>query len=155
MRERIQYYFREIRGFKYDEVNAVMAASVTTLADVEDRLQKIAAVRSTPDFEPLAASFKRINNILKQANVTPGAHLNVGLLEEGPEQELYDASTAFGRLEDIANLRPYVDRFFDKIMVNVPDEIIRTNRLTLLSNLLLNFSTIADFSEIVTSGDQK
>src|SRR3984957_386384 len=44
MRERIQYYFREIRGFKYDEVNAVMAASVTTLADVEDRLQKIAAV---------------------------------------------------------------------------------------------------------------
>ena len=33
MRERVQYYFREIRGFKYDEVNAVLAVGVTTLAD--------------------------------------------------------------------------------------------------------------------------
>src|ERR1700722_5816345 len=44
MRERIQYYFREIRGFKYDEVNAVTAVGVGTLADVEDRLKKVAAV---------------------------------------------------------------------------------------------------------------
>ena len=45
--------------------------------------------------------------------------------------------------------------FLTKCMVNVPDEKIRANRLTLLHNLLTNFSTIADFSEIVTSGDQK
>jgi glycyl-tRNA synthetase beta chain len=154
MRERVQYYFREIRGFKYDEVNAVTAVGITTLADVEDRLKMIAEVRSTPDFEPLAASFKRINNILKQANVTPGT-LNGDLLEPGPEKELFDVFSAFGTLEHIATLRPYVDRFFDKVMVNVPDEIIRANRLALLNYLLQHFSTIADFSEIVTSGDQK
>jgi glycyl-tRNA synthetase beta chain len=156
MRERIQYYFREIRGFKYDEVNAVMAVGVGTLADVEDRLKKVAAVRSTPDFEPLAASFKRINNILKQANFTP-AVFQAGLLEAGPEQELYDAfwDKDFSNLEGIAQLRPVVDKFFDKVMVNVPDEKIRANRLTLLHQLLTKFSTIADFSEIVTSGDQK
>ncbi len=156
MRERIQYYFREIRGFKYDEVNAVMAVGVNTLVDLEDRLKKIAEVRSTPDFEPLAASFKRINNILKQADFTPGP-LQTDILEEGPERELYDAfwNEDFGGLEGIAMLRPVVDRFFDKVMVNVPDEKIRANRLTLLHNLLLKFSTIADFSEIVTSGDQK
>jgi glycyl-tRNA synthetase beta chain len=156
MRERIQYYFREIRGFKYDEVNAVMAVGIGTLADVEDRLKKIAAVRSSPDFEPLAASFKRINNILKQANFAPGT-LGTSLLEEGPEKELYTAfwDKDFTELEGIAQLRPVVDRFFDKIMVNVPDEKIRANRLTLLHNLLAKFSTIADFSEIVTSGDQK
>ncbi len=156
MRERIQHYFREVRGFKYDEVNAVMAAGVGTLADVEDRLQKISAVRSTPDFEPLAASFKRINNILKQASFTPVA-LDVELLEAGPEKDLYGAfwDKNFAGLEGIAQLRPVVDRFFDKVMVNVPDEKIRANRLTLLHNLLTKFSTIADFSEIVTSGDQK
>jgi glycyl-tRNA synthetase beta chain len=156
MRERIQYYFREIRGFKYDEVNAVMAVGVTTLADLEDRLTKIAEVRSSPDFEPLAASFKRINNILKQADFTP-APLQTDILEDGPERDLYDAfwNRDFGGLEGIAMLRPVVDRFFDKVMVNVPDEKIRANRLTLLHNLLLKFSTIADFSEIVTSGDQK
>jgi glycyl-tRNA synthetase beta chain len=154
MRERIDYYFRQ--RFKYDEVNAAMAAGVTTLADIEDRLKKIAAVRSTPDFEPLAASFKRINNILKQASFTPGV-LDPTLLEAGPETELYDAFSGkdFSNLEGIAQLRPVVDRFFDKIMVNVPDEKIRANRLTLLHELLAKFSTIADFSEIVTSGDQK
>ena len=129
MRERIQYYFREIQGFKYDEVNAVMAVGVTTLADVEDRLKKIAAVRSSPDFEPLAASFKRINNILRQANFTPGV-LDPSLLEAGPEKELYNAFSEkdFSNLEGIAQLRPAVDRFFDKIMVNVPDERLRANR---------------------------
>jgi len=171
MRERVQYYFREIRGFKYDEVNAVMAVGVTTLIDLEDRLTKIAAVRSTPDFEPLAASFKRINNILKQAGRFDGAYpriplfdphfktyvLDPALLEAGPERELYDAfwDKDFAQLDGIAGLRPVVDKFFDKIMVNAPDENIRANRLTLLHNLLNKFSTIADFSEIVTSGDQK
>jgi glycyl-tRNA synthetase beta chain len=156
MRERIQYFFREIRGFKYDEVNAVIAVGVGTLADVEDRLKKISEVRTTPDFEPLVGSFKRINNILKQAKFTP-VPLQTDILEEGPERELYDAfwNQDFGGLEGIATLRPVVDRFFDKVMVNVPDEKIRANRLTLLHNLLLKFSTIADFSEIVTSGDQK
>lgn len=156
MRERVQHYFREIRGFKYDEVNAVMAVGITTLANLGERLKKLAGVRSTPDFEPLAASFKRINNILKQAGFMRG-ELDVSLLEEGPEKELYDAfwDKDFTELEGIALLRPAVDRFFDKIMVNVPDDKIRANRLALLRNLLTKFSTIADFSEIVTSGDQK
>jgi glycyl-tRNA synthetase beta chain len=86
------------------------------------------------------------------------------LLEEGPERKLYEKLMEFltnrapdyrGQLVQIAGFRPYVDAFFDKVMVNVPDEELRANRLTLLHQLLINFSTIADFSEIVTSGDQK
>lgn len=161
MRERVQYYFREIRGFKYDEVNAVMASEIGTLSNLEDRLEWLSKVRPTPDFEPLAASFKRINNILKQANFSPqpGSKIDVALLEDGPERDLYEASrqtAAFDSLaQSIAQLRPVVDRFFDKVMVNVQDEKVRVNRLTLLHNLLTKFSTVADFSEIVTSGDQK
>ncbi|MCU1336281.1 MAG: Glycine--tRNA ligase [Bryobacterales bacterium] len=154
--ERVQYYFREVRGFKYDEVNAVLKAGVSTLKDVEDRLNHVARVRPTPDFEPLAASFKRINNILKQADFTHGV-VYAGMLEDGPEKELYQAYSrlaAFGPLEEVAELRPYVDRFFDKVMVNAPDPKIRENRLSMLSDMLRKFSSIADFSEIVTSGDQ-
>jgi glycyl-tRNA synthetase beta chain len=44
-----------------------------------------------------------------------------------------------------------VDLFFDKVLVNAPDERIRRNRLTLLATLLAEFSTIANFSEIVTT----
>ena len=44
--ERVEYYFREVRGFKYDEVNAVLASGCGTLADVEARLTALAQVRS-------------------------------------------------------------------------------------------------------------
>ena len=163
--DRIQYYFREIRGFKYDEVNAVLASGCGTLTDVEARLTALAAVRPTEDFEPLAASFKRIQNILKQAGFEPKDVLDEELLEDGPERDLYgdfvrvrDAARgeSYRRaLEQIASLRPRVDTFFDKVLVNAKVERVRNNRLTLLHNLLTEFSTIADFSEIVTSGEQK
>ncbi len=155
--ERVQHYFREVRGFKYDEVNAVLKVGVSTLKDVEDRLNHVARVRPTPNFEPLAASFKRINNILKQANFTQGV-VHPELLEDGPEKELYEAYTKLpgnGPLEDVAELRPLIDRFFDTVMVNAPDPKIRENRLSMLSEMLRKFSSIADFSEIVTSGDEK
>ena len=51
----------------------------------------------------------------------------------------------------ISRLRPKVDLFFDKVLVNAPDPAVRQNRLTLLQTLLGEFSTIADFSEIVTN----
>jgi len=53
-------------------------------------------------------------------------------------------------LQEIAKLRPAVDRFFEGVMVMAEEEQIRKNRLTLLSGLLSEFSTIVDFSEIVT-----
>lgn len=158
MLERIQYYFREVRGYKYDEVNAVLKVGISTIHDVEDRLKQLATVRPTPNFEPLAASFKRINNILKQAGFADSQpDVNVAILEQGPERELYEAyqQREFDSLERVAGLRPYVDRYFDKVMVNVADQDVRKNRLRMLSHMLRKFSTIADFSEIVTAGEQK
>ena len=54
-------------------------------------------------------------------------------------------------LQGIAKLRPEVDEFFNRVMVMAEQEEVRRNRLTLLSELLAEFSTIADFSEIVAS----
>ena len=161
--DRVRYYFKDIRGFKYDEVNAVLASGWDDLVDVEERLMAIQAVRPTENFEPLAASFKRIQNILKQAQFTGnGGAIDPALLEPGPEVDLYTEfqdvrSRAANQpyrpaLESIASLRPKVDLFFDKVLVNAPDAKIRQNRLTLLHTLLAEFSTIADFSEIVTNG---
>jgi glycyl-tRNA synthetase beta chain len=52
----------------------------------------------------------------------------------------------------LSTAREPVDRFFDKVMVMVEDQVVRANRLALLRTLLREFSTIADFSEIVTEG---
>ena len=54
-------------------------------------------------------------------------------------------------LERIATLRPHVDLFFDKVMVMVDDPGLRSNRLALIASVLGGFSSIADFSEIVTT----
>ena len=158
--DRVRYYFKDIRGFRYDEVNAVLAPRWDDLVDAEARLAALQAVRPTEDFEPLAASFKRIKNILIQAGVTDGRPLNVSLLEPGPERNLAEEfarirAAAAGKpyrqqLEAIASLRPTVDLFFDKVLVNAPDAAVRENRLGLLHSIFKEFSTIADFSEIVT-----
>ncbi len=162
--DRVKYYFRDYRGFRYDEVNAVLAAGWDDLADAGSRLEAIRAVRPTPDFEPLAGGFKRIKNILRQAQFAGGGELDPGRLESGPERDLFAeferlrgvveeqrARRAYRpALEAIASIRPTVDLFFDKVLVNAPDGEVRRNRLTLLDRLLTEFSSIADFSEIVT-----
>jgi glycyl-tRNA synthetase beta chain len=152
--DRVRFYFKDHRGFKYDEVNAAMAAGWSNLVDLEARLMRIRTLRPTPDFEPLAASFKRIRNILVQAGFTGGGSVVESLLEPGPELELYLEFTQIAGqpIENaISKLRPKVDLFFDKVLVNAPDAAVRQNRLTLLHTLLAEFSTIADFSEIVTN----
>jgi len=135
------------------------------LADAGRRLEALRAVRPTPNFEPLAASFKRIRNILRQAQFAGGVEVDETLLEEGPEKELYLAFTGVrarveeagadyrSKLEAIASLRPAVDLYFDKVLVNAPEERIRANRLAMLDRLRKEFSSIADFSEIVTQGN--
>jgi len=160
--DRVRYYFKDVRGYKYDEVNAVLASGWDNLVDVEKRLTAVQAVRPTENFEPLAASFKRIQNILRQAQFTgEGQGILSGLLEPGPEADLYSDFERVRReasnldyqraLETIASLRPKVDLFFDKVLVNAPDPTVRQNRLALLHAIRTESSTIADFSEIVTN----
>ena len=164
-RDRIEYYFREIRRHRYDEVRAGMAAGFDDLKDLAARLEALRAVRPTANFEPLAASFKRIQNILRQAQFSARGEADAALVEAGPERSLYDefarlrgevarrrsAREYREALEAIASLRPAVDLFFDKVLVNAPDARVRENRLRLLDSILTEFSAVADFSEIATA----
>jgi glycyl-tRNA synthetase beta chain len=166
--DRLRYYLRDVRGHRYDEVNAVLGGSGEVPLDAAERVQAISTVRPTPDFEPLAVSFKRIKNILEQAGgveTFASGGVDEALLEQGAEQQLHAAfaqvkgkvaghkqNGAYAEaLADIASLRPAVDKFFDDVLVNAKDENIRRNRLTLLATMLNEFSTIADFAEIVSA----
>jgi glycyl-tRNA synthetase beta chain len=152
--DRVRTYFKDVRGFRYDEVNAAMAAGWSNLVDLESRLVRIQALRESPDFEPLAASFKRIRNILEQAKFEGATGFREDLLEEEPEKELYSEylSIAGQPIENVISvLRPKVDLFFDKVLVNAPNQEVRQNRLKLLFELRREFSKVADFSEIVTT----
>jgi len=164
--ERARFLLKEKRGFAYDEINAAFAAGADDLVDAAERVVAVKAIRNTKDFIPLAASFKRIRNILeKSAGKLDKAQAEVEpeLLWEPAERELYASSQKIGAeatrrkkagkyreaLEVISELRPSVDKFFDSVLVMVEDTRVRKNRLALLGNLLKEFSTIADFSELV------
>jgi glycyl-tRNA synthetase beta chain len=166
--DRLRYFLRDVRGHRYDEVNAVLGGSGDVPLDAAERAHAISKVRPTPDFEPLAVSFKRIKNILEQAggvDAFAAVQVDKALLEQGAEQQLHAAfeqvkskvaayknNGAYAEaLADIASLRPAVDKFFDDVLVNAKDETIRRNRLALLARLLREFSTIADFAEIVSA----
>jgi len=124
-------------------------------------------VRPSADFESISVAFKRTKNILRQAEETGrevAAQVDAKLLQEEPEEDLAARVPATAKrveafrterhyekaLLEIAKLGPVIDRFFDKVMVMAEDVKIRANRLALLQSLLKEFSTIADFSEIVT-----
>jgi glycyl-tRNA synthetase beta chain len=170
--DRVRFVLKERANFAYDEINAALAAGAEDLVDAIRRMEAIRAIRKTKNFEPLAVSFKRIRKIIEKAGPAAGWKMSAvrsDLFSEAAERELHASASATmkqveqhkreGRyreaLQEIAKLRPAVDRFFEQVMVNAEDEQIRRNRLTLLSGLLSEFSTIADFSEIVTAEPEK
>jgi glycyl-tRNA synthetase beta chain len=159
--DRAKYVFREKYGFAYDEVNAVFRSGVDDLVDAQRRLEALKTIRKSKNFEPLAVSFKRIRKILEKANLKDGGSVNVDLFENDAERELFKSGReAAARvqtekraghyeraLDQIAGLRQSIDRFFQEVMVMAENEAVRKNRLALLSELLREFTTIADFSE--------
>jgi glycyl-tRNA synthetase beta chain len=164
--ERLNFYLKDVRGFAYDVVNAVLAADADDVRDAIARAEALTAARESADFAAISAAFKRIKNILRQAEekgFAIGSPKDVKLAPEA--QQLSDAAAAlapqvvklreqraYGKaLAAIATLRPVVDAFFDTVMVLDPDPAIRGAHLGLIDEVLRGFSGIADFSEIVTA----
>jgi glycyl-tRNA synthetase beta chain len=165
LRERLSFYLKDVRGFAYDVVNAVQAAGADDVRDAIARAGALTAARESADFAAISAAFKRIKNILRQAeekHFALGSPKDVTLAPEA--QQLADAALALApkvaqlreqraygeALALIATLRPVVDAFFDKGMVLDPDAAVRGAHLGLIASVLSGFSGIADFSEIVT-----
>jgi glycyl-tRNA synthetase beta chain len=167
--ERTKFILRERGGHSYDEINAAFAAGSDDLVDAADRVEALKAIRNTRNFAPLAASFKRIRNILEKSAVAGDKNqltVTPELLRDPAEQQLNLVAHKIGdevsrlkkakkyrqALEKISELRPAVDFFFDKVLVMAEEADVRRNRLALLGSLLREFSTIADFSEL--GGDE-
>jgi glycyl-tRNA synthetase beta chain len=169
--ERLDFYLREVMGYSYDVAKAVLAAEADDVGDAIARAQALTAVRASDaegHLAAISAAFKRIQNILRQAREKGESYDTAPVanaLIEGEELALFAQfssiapeveslraarryAEAFGR---IATLRPTVDAFFDKVMVMAPDAALRRNRLSLIAEVAQRFSSIADFSEIVSN----
>ncbi|MBB5066529.1 glycine--tRNA ligase subunit beta [Granulicella mallensis] len=167
--ERIEFYLREGRGQAYDVVKAVVAAGSEDLRDAVARAEAVTAVRGGEDFIAVSAAFKRMKNILDQAQAkgeSIPASVNTSLLSDDSEKALESTGGRVAgdvealrakrqyreALTQVASLRPVVNEFFERVMVMAPEADIRANRLALLARTVADFSRIADFSEIVAQG---
>jgi len=168
-RERLEFYLRDVCGYAYDVMKAVLAADAGDVVDTLQRAEAVKQVLHMPEFQAIGAACKRIRNILRQAEekgIAPAGkfeYLPEAAHEEkslaayvevtGPKVEALRKKKEYGdALRLLSTAREPVDAFFDKVMVMVEDEHVRANRLALLQTLLKEFSTIADFSEIVMEG---
>jgi glycyl-tRNA synthetase beta chain len=166
-RERLEFYLRDVLGLAYDVVKATLAAGADDVVDAVARASAVAKVRPSADFESISVAFKRMKNILRQAAEIKkkiAEPFDPSALKDQEEkalaavvpqvakkvQELSASRQYEPALIEISRLRPPIDAFFDKVMVMVDDENLRSHRLGLLQTLVREFSSIADFSEIVT-----
>jgi glycyl-tRNA synthetase beta chain len=167
--ERLEFYLRDVCGYAYDVVKAVLGSDAEDVVDAVQRAEAVKQVLHLPEFQAIGAACKRMRNILKQAaekGIAPATKIEalpesadeeknliaylertgVKVEERRSKKEYLDA------LRLLSTAREPVDKFFDKVMVMAEDARVRANRLALLQTLLKEFSTIADFSEIVTEG---
>jgi glycyl-tRNA synthetase beta chain len=151
-----------------DSIQAVLATQTTDAVALERRLDALTQVRekNRAHFEGTAATFKRIANILAQAQekkLAPMAFDPALLRKDEPgERALADALLRSrdqvalaldgedypGAYIVLGELRPAVDRFFEDVMVMHEDEKVRDNRLALLRALHELFAPLADFSRL-------
>ena len=148
------YYGESVPGAHF---NAVAELRTKSLYDFDRRLTAIAEFAKLPEAEALAAANKRSRNILKKVEGEVPDAIDPALFAEPAERELAEAVDAAiadtdpllaGRdyvavLGRLARLRPQVDAFFDKVMVNVDDAAVRNNRLALLKRLSDRLGSVA------------
>ncbi len=153
-------------------VDAAMGVGFDDLADLQSRVFALnyLSQQDTEMFVQLVSNLKRAGNIVAKARsdgfLTESSVFEAALLKEVCERDLWREiqsvetklqtrntnSTLIERhidvLEQIAALKPFVDRFFDDVMVMVDDVKLREARLGLLAKIEKMVRTIADFTRI-------
>jgi glycyl-tRNA synthetase beta chain len=156
------YFLDRDPGLKPETFDAVLLRRPPSLVDFDRRLAAVQTFARLEQAESLAAANKRIANILRKAGDPEGLAVSKRLLAEDAERSLHNALENAREkvapmleqrryaeiLNELADLREPVDRFFDEVMVMADDEAVRDNRLGLLSELRSLFLDVADISRL-------
>jgi len=167
MLDRLRGYLRE-RGFEVAHIEAVLAVLNGRMHEVLPRLNGVSTFAALEASKDLAAANKRVQNIMRKNREELGdlshAAVKFELLQDAPERELHQAIqdiTPMARsyfehgdyannLKALVTLKPFIDDFFDKVMVMAEDKDLRLNRAVLLQQLGLLMNQSADISKLAS-----
>ncbi len=154
-------------GIRHDVIKAVVVSGDDDLVRVKARAKALQDFLATEDGKNLLAGYKRAANMLsleeKKDKISyVAAELDEKILTAPEEKTLAAALSATqaelnillqkenfeNAMRKLAGLRPLVDAFFEKTMVNAEDKNLRANRLRLLATIRKTMNEIADFSLI-------
>ena len=159
--KKVKEFFIE-RLYQFFDVNpsvikAVLSSGEKDITTIAKKIEALDKIVSSNEFKEIFTTFKRVSNIVKDVDINSDLSVDVSFFEKNEEKELYEAyknvrdkefSDYEVRLEELFSLKPYIDNFFDNVMVNVEDEKIKTNRKNLISSVYKTFRDIADIKEI-------
>jgi glycyl-tRNA synthetase beta chain len=157
-----RYFLDRDAGLRTETFDAVLVRQPASLVDFDRRLAAVQTFARLEQAESLAAANKRIANILRKAGDPEGLRVKTKLLELDAEKTLHNAlqnsrekvapmlkNRRYAEiLNELADLRDPVDRFFDEVMVMADDEAVKNNRLALLGELRSLFLDVADISRL-------
>ena len=164
--DRLKVYLRD-QGIRHDIIDACTAMDGNDdLNLLVKRARALSDTLKTDDGNNLIQGFKRANNILSQAEAKDGVEYSFGadikFAEADTEKALFgaldtaDAAISSAMKSDdfaaamsaMAQLRAPIDAFFDDVKINADSEIIRRNRLNLLSRIRTTCGAVADLTLI-------
>ncbi|NRB01033.1 MAG: glycine--tRNA ligase subunit beta, partial [Rhodobacteraceae bacterium] len=165
--DRLKVSLRD-KGLRHDVIDAILGLGTGNddIKFVVDRAEALQAVLGTEDGANLIQGFKRANNILTQAEEKDGVEYSYGadikFAEAAEEKALFaalDAADAAiapamkaedfaAAMQAMAELRGPIDAFFEAVQVNAESEIVRRNRLNLLSRIRQTCLSVADLTRI-------
>lgn len=157
---RIENIFKDSLGYSYDVVNSILNTDTLDIYRMYLRCHSVSKVAQSDSIEHLITLHKRLKNIIKKSELFSTSE---DLLIETEEKILFDIfkETKIKIKNAIANhdyllgcsqfleMKPVVDKFFDKVLVMAEDQKLRENRIALLQRMEELLSEIADFSLIV------
>ena len=166
LHDRLKVFLRD-QDIRHDIIDAAVAMEGSDdLMLVTRRARALATCLKTADGENLLQGFKRANNIVMQAEQKDGVEYSYGadikFAETDEERALFaaletnepvikkaiQAQDFTLAMESLASLRPSVDGFFDAVQVNTDKQVVRRNRLNLLSRMRSVCLAVADLSRI-------
>ncbi|MFH2107081.1 MAG: glycine--tRNA ligase subunit beta [Chrysiogenia bacterium] len=157
---RLENYLKDYLKYRYDVVNAVMGQDTMVIRDKFLKAQAIVKLIDSGMIEPLTALHRRLKNICDDSE---RCKFSEGLLKEKEEKILSDVfKESKSRIDDlimnknylqasseILEMKPIIDRFFEKILVMDKNMPLRRNRIALLQHIDELLTAVADFSLLV------
>ncbi len=166
MMDRLRGYLRD-RSFDVTHIEAVLAVLNGRLHEVLPRLQGVRTFAALAVAKDLAAANKRVQNIMRKNHEELGvamanAVFDAALMTDEAERNLHQAIVditpfvqgyfsrgEYGQnLKGLVTLKPFIDDFFDQVMVMCEDKALRINRALLLKQLGALMNQVADISKL-------